>query len=224
MRKLVIVWLIASCGNAQSAGPRNPGGRPIHNEEERLAKWMTVEMPFRSAGLSARERRMIEKLVEASRYVDAIYWRQSDLGGLALYKGTRNPTIQALLSIMGSRWDLLDENRPFMGEVPMPPGREWYPHDLKRAQIEQYVQQHPEDKAAIYSPYTMVRRRGDRLVGVPYREEYRQFLIPMAKALREAADLSGDSAFANFLRLRADAVLTDDYYKSDLAWIDLKDP
>src|SRR6185503_19627849 len=116
------------------------------------------------------------------------------------------------------------ENRPFIGEKPMPPGREWFPHDMKRAQIEQYIQQHPEDKAAIYSPYTVVKRRGDRLVGVPYREEYKPFLTRAAAALRQAAALSGDAAFANFLSLRADALLTDDYYKSDLAWLDLKDP
>ena len=53
---------------------------------------------------------------------------------------------------------------------------------------------------------------------------YRSFLEPAAQDLREAAKLSADPAFANFLRLRADALLTDDYYKSDLAWLDLKDP
>ena len=72
---------------------------------------------------------------------------------------------------MGSRWDLLDENRPFVGNEPMPPGHELYPHGLTRARIEQYVEQHPEDKAAIYNPYTVVKRRGDRLIGsaVPRR-------------------------------------------------------
>src|SRR5205807_5521063 len=63
-----------------------------------------------------------------------------------------------------------------------------------------------------------------RLVGVPYHAEYKMFLQPMAKALRDAAALSLDAAFVNFLRLRADALNTGDYYKSDLAWMDLKDP
>ncbi len=126
--------------------------------------------------------------------------------------------------IMGGRWDLLDENRPFAGAPPMPPGHELYPHDLTRERVEQYVAQHPGDKAAVYSPYTVVKSRDSRFVGVPYREQYREFLVPMATALREAAALSPDAAFANFLRLRADALLSDDYYKSDLAWLDLKDP
>ncbi len=106
----------------------------------------------------------------------------------------------------------------------MPPGHDLYPHDLTRAKVEEYVKQHPEQKDAIYNDYTVVKRNGDRLVTVPYHEEYKLWLAPMAKDLREAADLSDDKAFASFLRLRADALLTDDYYKSDLAWLDLKDP
>jgi hypothetical protein len=125
---------------------------------------------------------------------------------------------------MGGRWDLIDENRPFAGAPPMPPGHELYPHDLTRARVEQYVVQHPEDKAAIYDNYTVVKRRNDRLIGVPYKDEFKAQLVPMAQALRDAAGLSSDSAFANFLRLRADALLSDDFYKSDLAWLDLKDP
>jgi hypothetical protein len=190
----------------------------------RLAKWKNVDMPFRAEGLSARERQMVEKLVEASRLLDDIYWRQSDLDGLALYKTTTDPSLKTLLMIMGGRWDLLDENHPFAGAPKMPPGHDLFPHDQTRERIEQYVKQHPEDKAAIYDPYTVVKSLKGRLTGVPYREEYKALLTPMAQALRDAAALSADPQFANFLKLRADALLTSDYYKSDLAWLELKDP
>jgi hypothetical protein len=191
----------------------------------RLSKWKNVEMPFRSAGLTDRERQMVDKLVEACRLLDDVYWRQSDRDGLALYKTTSNASLKTLLTIMGGRWDLIDENRPFAGAPRMPPGHELYPHELTRAAIEQYVKQHPEDKAAIYDPYTVVKRGpGGRLTGVPYREEYKALLVPMAQALRDAAALSPDAAFANFLRLRGNALLSSDYYKSDLAWLELKNP
>ena len=62
----------------------------------------------------------------------------------------------------------------------MPPGHALYPKGLTREQIEEYVRRHPEDKAAIYDPYTVVERRGERLVGVPYHEAYREFIEPMA--------------------------------------------
>jgi len=191
---------------------------------QRLSKWKPVEMPFHAESLAVKEKQMVEKLVDASRLLDQVYWQQSDLAGLKLYHSTTDRALKQLLEIMGCRWDLIDENRPFTGSEAMPPGHELYPRGLTRAQIEQYVAQHPADKAAVYDPFTVVKRQGQRLIGVPYREEYKQWLQPMAKDLREAADLSPDPAFANFLRLRADALLSDDYYKSDLAWMDLKDP
>ena len=179
MREVLVGLFFAGVALAQNAG-----GRPFHNEAERLARWKRVEMPFHSDGLSDRERQMADKLAEACRLLDEVYWRQSDLGGWALYKGTRNPVMKDLLYIMGSRWDLLDENRPFSGEAPMYPGHELYPHNLTRAEVERYVAAHPGERDAIYNPYTVVKRQGDRLVTVPYREEYRTQLVPMAKALR----------------------------------------
>jgi len=191
----------------------------------RLAKWKNVDMPFHSAGLSDRERQMVDKLVEACRLLDDVYWRQSDLAGLALYKSTQNPDLKTLLTIMGGRWDLIDENHPFAGAPPMPPGHDLYPHDLTRTAAEQYVKQHPDSKAAIYDPYTVVKRQtGGALSATPYTTEYKSQLVPMAQALRDAAALSPDPQFANFLRLRADALLSSDYYKSDLAWLELKNP
>ncbi len=190
----------------------------------RLAQWKPVDMPFASSGLSPNERKMIDRLVEACRLLDDVYWQQSDKTGFALYQSTTSPDIKRLLQIMGSSWDLLDENRPFVGTETMPPGHELFPRDLTRAQIEKYVQQHPAEKAALYDEHSVVKRQGQRLIAVPYHVEYKRWLDPMAKALRDAAALSPDPAFANFLRLRADALLSDDYYPSDLAWLDLKDP
>jgi len=192
--------------------------------DDRLAKWQPVKMSFDTSGLNPRERQMIQKLVEASQYLDNIYWRQTDPEALALYKSTTDPKLRRLLMIHGSRFDLLDENRRFTGSETASPGWGLYPKGLTREQIEQYVKQHPEKKEELYSPYTIIERRGDALVGQPYHEVYRLFLEPIAKALREAAALSDDKAFAEFLRERADALLIDDYYKSDLLWMDLKDP
>src|SRR5262244_960897 len=171
--------------------------------DQRLAKWEPVKMPFNSSGLNARERQMVQKLVEASRYLDNVYWRQSDPEGLALYKSTADPKLRRLLMIHGSRFDLIDENHPFAGTEPVSPGWALYPKGLTREHIEQYVKEHPEKKEELYSPYTIIERRGDGLVGRPYHEVYRPFLEPIAKALREAAALSDDKAFAEFLRERA---------------------
>ena len=132
--------------------------------------------------------------------------------------------LRRYLRINGSRFDLIDDNKPFVGNAAMPPGRGFYPHGLTREQIEQYVKEHPEKKDEIYNATTVVRWQGDQFEGVAVSRCFPSFLEPAAKTLREAADLSADPAFANFLRLRADALLNDDYFKSDLAWLDLKDP
>jgi hypothetical protein len=203
--------------------------------QQKLARFKTVQMPFNSAGLSVRERELVEKLVDASRYLEDIYWRQSDPEGLKLYlslEGSKNPKdieLRRYLRINGSRFDLIDENKPFVGTDPMPPGRGFYPVGITREQIEQYVKQYPEKKAEIYNGQTIVYAEGESmgpqwLTAVPYHVVFRQFLEPAAKDLRDAAALSDDPGLAKFLRMRADALLNDDYFQSDLAWLDLKDP
>ena len=115
---------------------------------ERLARWKPVDMPLTPA-LSAQEHQMVDKLVHACRLLDEVFWRQSDADGLSLYRSTGDAALKRLLAIMGSRWDLLDENRPFVGSDTMPPGHELYPRGLTRAEIEQYGAQHPTDRAAM---------------------------------------------------------------------------
>jgi len=197
---------------------------------QRLAKFKKVHMPFDSRGLTAREKQMVDKLVDASGLLDCIYWRQSDPEGLKLYlslaksKDPEDQMLREYLKINGGRFDLIDDNKPFVGTAPISPGRGFFPWGMTLKEFDSYVAAHPDQKAALYSPYTIVRRKGDSLEAIPYHVAFAEFLTPMAADLREAAALSDDPAFANFLRLRADALLTDDYYKSDIAWLDLKDP
>jgi hypothetical protein len=198
--------------------------------ERRVGRFRKVQMPFHTAGLTAREIRLVHKLVEASAYLESIYWRQSDPDALTLYQSlasSRHPRdieLRRYLWINASRFDLLDDNKPFVGTDPMPPGAGFYPPTLTRPQVEQYVKEHPEQKAAIYDQFTIVRWHDGRLEAVPYHIAYRTFLEPAARCLRAAADLSADKQFAKFLKLRADALLTDDYLQSDLAWLELKNP
>jgi len=223
-KALLLSLTLLFVASAQAQSPRNSGGRPFHNEAERAARWKPVAMPYRSAGLTANEKLMVAKLADACRLMDTLYWQQSDLGGWAVYRVTQNATLARLFGIMGSRYDLLAENETFLGEAVMPPGHELYPYGLKRQQIERYAAEHPEIKAALYDPRTVLRGTPGHLEAVPYHEAYAEWLRPMAADLRAAARLSPDPAFAHFLELRADALLSDDYYASDIAWLDLKNP
>jgi hypothetical protein len=201
--------------------------------EQRLAKVKKVEMPFSFEGMSAREARLVRELVAAAQQFEDIYWQQNNPQDIALWKslrGTRDPKLQAFqryLWINGSRFDQLEENAPFYGREPKPPGRNLYPKGISRDEIEAYVAAHPKQKKAIYDERTVVElvsRTPLVLRTVPYHVKYRPWLQRAAAHLRNAASLSDDKAFASFLRARAGALLTDDYYASDLAWVALQNP
>jgi hypothetical protein len=213
-----------------ATGPISSRMAVVSDLDARLAKYKPVRMPYNPKGLTPNERQMVEKLVQASQYLEDIYWRQSDPAGLNLYQQLaastypRDAKVRSFLFINGSRFDLLENNKAFVGTDAFAPGRGLYPAGITRDQIQQYVKDHPEKKAEIYSSNTVVHRFNGDLEGVPYHIAYRDFVQPAARLLREAAALSPDKDFAEFLRLRAEALLTDDYYKSDLKWLELKDP
>jgi len=200
---------------------------------QRLARFQKVEMPFTYAGMSAHERKEVDEMIAACRDLENIFWRQNDPENIALYNSlakTTDPKLQDArhyLWINGSRYDLLNHNEPFIGSEPMPPGRSLLPKGLTRDEIEAYVAAHPTEKKAIYDERTVVEiasRNPLRLKTTPYHVKYKQWLVSAARHLRNAAAASDDKAFANYLRMRATALLTDDYYPSDLAWVRLKDP
>jgi len=244
--------LAAAAQSSTSSPSAGPGSSAklyvVPDLAERVAKFKLVHMPFNSAELSAREKQMVAKLVDASGLLDCIYWRQNDPEGLKLYlslaksKDSQDELLRRFLKINGSRFDLIDDDKPFVGADPMPPGRGFFPGApstklIALRAIEEFVRQVPDKRAAIYSPHSIIEGLQPEWVSrapvytgryaprvIPYHVAFAEFLKPMAGDLREAAALSDDPAFAKFLRLRADALLTDDYYASDIAWLDLENP
>jgi hypothetical protein len=103
----------------------------------------------------------------------------------------------------------------------MPPGAGFYPEDLTKESFEAYLAANPAQKEELTSGYTVVKRQGNRLVAVPYSVEYRQWLEPAAKLLEQAARTTSNPSLRKFLNLRAQAFRTNDYYQSELAWMDV---
>ena len=95
----------------------------MHVEDLRVTRWKQVTMPYGKAGLTAREQQMIAKLADACHLMDTVYLHQSDLGGWAMYHTASIPVLTELYAINGSRWDLADDNSPFVGEEPLEIGR-----------------------------------------------------------------------------------------------------
>ncbi len=198
--------------------------------ERRLAQFAPTRLTADLSGLSPADRRALDLLVEASSRLNEIALRQAWAGNpdlarqLAKLKGPHAAAARAYFDINHGPWDRLDGMKPFLGDLPHPEGEGYYPEDMTRQELEDWVKTHPADKDRFTSTVTVIRRKGKDLVAIPYSEEYRTWLVPAAKELKEAAAVTDNATLKHFLTTRADAFLSDDYYPSDLAWMDLEAP
>ncbi len=189
-----------------------------------------VEMAPDTSFLNAEERAVINKLNQVGALMSEIYLRQRSEANPAwreqIASGdiANKDIILDLFDLHFGPWDTLDHNKPFYGDTPMPEGAAFYPADMTREEFEGWIEAHPEDKDAFTSGYTVIRRDGDALVAIAYSEHYREWLEPAAALLREAAEMTSNASLKQFLSLRAESFLTDDYYDSEMAWMDLDGP
>ncbi|MFC4255235.1 hypothetical protein GRI97_07355 [Altererythrobacter xixiisoli] len=198
-----------------------------YNVAAQLAKMAEVPMAPDTSYLTAEERQVVNLLIKASDLMSKIYQHQRtpeyDTIRSAIERNRRADRDQLLQLFDRSfgPWDELEDHHPFWGTTPMPLGAGFYPADLTREEFDTYLAAHPDQKPALTSPYTVVKRDGARLVTVPYSVEYRQWLEPAADLLRQASAITTNPSLKRFLALRADSFLSDDYFESELAWMDL---
>jgi hypothetical protein len=229
----VAVAALAAAAAAAAAGAAAGGGaiKPVADVEKLLAQYSPTPL---AADLSAlggeQERRALSELIEAARPLDAVFLRQAWTGNpelrdqLAAYQGPHAAATLAYFDLNFGPWDRLAEWRPFVGDRPRPLGAGFYPDDFGKEQFEAWLAKHPRDRAAFTSTTTVIRRRGADLVAVPYSREYADWLGPSAEHLRRAATMTGNASLRRFLESRAAAFASDDYYASDMDWMDLDSP
>ncbi len=200
---------------------------PAADAGKRLEVYATydIEVPWDIVG--EQNRAALQKLYEASRIMDELFVRQVWAKNVELRDelGRRgNPELSRFFWRNVGPWDRLDDNAPVLVKDPKPDGANFYPPDMTKEEFENWVKNHPADKAAFESNFTVIKRTKDKgLEAVPYSKEYAELLAEAARLLDEAAALVDNESLANFLRLRAKAFLSDDYYESDMAWMDVKD-
>jgi len=166
------------------------------------------------------QRKMIELLVRASHIMDELFWKQAYGNDYEAWLASiADPELQLFAEQNYGPWDRLDGDKPFISGVDAkPPGANFYPQDMAK---EDFEMAYLPGKAGLYS---LVRRDAqDQLKLIPYHVAYADELKAAAELLREAAGLAESSDFANYLKLRANALLSDDYQMSDLYWMDVKD-
>lgn len=176
-----------------------------------------------TATLTANEKQVVDKLIEASKAIDEIYWRQVSDANPAMraqLAKTGGPAYEYFLINKGP-WDRLKDDEPFIGHKKKPAGAAFYPEDMTKEELEKYVAAHPDQKEALEGLFTIVRREGAKLKAIPYSQYYKQQLAVAAKALREASTLTSDKSLKTYLAKLADAFGKDNYRDSDMAWMDL---
>jgi Peptidase family M49 len=198
------------------------------------ARFAPSRMQVDTSALSAGDKQALVKLIQAAQVVNKIFMEQFWSGDLALYKKLqqdKTPLGQARLHyfwINKGPWSEIDQHKAFIPGVPerKPEGANFYPQDMTKEEFESWVKTlSPGEKAQAEGFFTVVRRDASKkLKLVPYSQEYKADLDQAAKLLREAAVLTGNRTLKKFLTTRADAFVSNDYYESDLAWMDLDAP
>ncbi|MBI1807258.1 MAG: hypothetical protein HYR76_09435 [Ignavibacteria bacterium] len=204
---------------------------PQSTNEKYLAQYSPYEMTFDASKYSVRDKTLLKKLVEASEYLDTVYWLQTSTYGknlrdsLARLQGDEQTAkLRTLLERNGGPFELLNEYVPFIGDRKYYAGEEFYPRGMTEQQFDAYVKGLSEaDRTAFMSPYTVIREDGrGGYKAVPFHDEYKPYIEKIAKLVEECAYLADNESFANYLRLKAQALRSDQYFQSDVSWIDMQ--
>jgi hypothetical protein len=224
MKRLLIV-LAGAAAACQTSTMTTTTSAPAAAPDavRRMAQLPRTVIDYDRSLLDENERQVVAKLIEASKQIDEIYWRQVSEENPAWREALArkgDPAYDYFIANKGP-WDRLKDDQPFVGTTKKPAGAAFYPPDMTKEEFERYVAAHPAQKDELEGLFTVVRRDGTDLVAIPYAAFYKDFLDPAAAKLREAAAITNDPTLKRFLTLRADAFATGDYRESDMAWMDL---
>jgi hypothetical protein len=248
MRRL-LTFLLVSTIMATAQKPPTPASSPTSfpNADElnqMAARFAPVNLEVDLSSLSAGDKKALAKLIDAGRIVNHIFMRQFWSGDLALYQ-----KLQQDKSALGKArlhyfwinkgpWSEIDEHKAFLPGVPAkkPAGANFYPEDMTKEEFEAWAKTlYPESKEQAEGFFTVIRRGADKKLGannlgannlkmVPYSDEYRSDLAKAAALLKQAAALTDNASLKKFLTTRAAAFSSNNYFESDMAWMDLDAP
>ncbi len=196
--------------------------------EQRLAKFEVTEIDFDETLISAGDRAVLIKLVEAAQILDDIFLDQVSPDNRALRARLEQenvpPAVKEYFNIMYGPWDRLQSDEPFIGSASKPLGAGFYSPEITKVELAAWIKKHPADEQKFHGYFSVIRRdKGGKLTAVPYSQAYRKRLQRAARLLLEAANKTTHGALKTYLQLRAKAFMDDDYFASDMAWMDLGD-
>jgi hypothetical protein len=230
----MVLMTPTGCNSSMTEPAKETKTPPGTSVDAKIRRFAPTEITADISHLSEGDRKALTKIIEAAKLLDPLFLRQVWSGNEALRKklaADTSPEGEAKLHyfrINVGPWSRLDNKEPFIDGVPRekPKNANYYPDDMTKEEFESWVKTLPEaEQRRATGFFSVIRRNADKkLKLVSYSEEYREFLEPAAKLLREAADLTTNATLKNFITKRADALKSDDYYASDVAWMELDAP
>ena len=219
---IIAALILTGCSN-------NNDTKEIKMLKDKIAQFAPVEIKYDSTLLTERQRMVVRKLFEASQIIDTIYLNQvySKNREIKYKLETSSSEVDKLklkyFDIMFGPFDRLDHNKPFLGDEQKPKGANFYPEDITKEEFNNWIKTNPQDDSSFTSSFTVIRREKGKLTAIPYSEFYKTELTKAANLLEEAADYADNQSLKKYLMLVAKAFETNNYFDSDMAWMDLKD-
>ncbi len=212
---ILISALVLSCNSTSKKSEKMTAKTEIQQKVEEFAPFtLTTDLSV----LTEKEKQMLPLLLEAAQIMDDIFWTQAYGDKNELLTENINEYIKKFLKINYGPWERLNNNQPFIeGVGPKPAGANFYPADMTKEEFDAW------DEPAKTSLYTIIRRdENGNLMSIPYHEAWKVEVSRASELLLQAAGLAEDAGLKNYLEKRAQALLTDEYYESDVAWMDMK--
>lgn len=209
---LAVILALGACKEAKKENKTSPW-------QELADQYAEFTLTTDVSKLTENEKKMLPLLIQAADVMEDIYWHNAYGDKDQLFNGVTDPALIKYLSINYGPWDRLNANKPFVegaGEKPL--GANFYPKDMSKEEFDALKDERKTDW------YSIIRRDENRALKViPYHEAYPEQTKKASALLKQAAELAEDAGLKKYLTLRSEALLTDDYLASDLAWMDMQD-
>ena len=222
----IIILLFSGC-ERQSEKSQEP--EEINMIKDQIAKFVPTELKYDSNALDERQKMVVEKLYQASKimdsiFLDQVYSKNYEIKANLEKQNTEEAKLQLqLFDIMFGPFDRLEHNKPFIGTETKPLGANFYPEDMTKEEFETWIKNHPDDEKSFTSEFTVIRRKDGGLGAIPYSQYWKDKLTQASDLLKEAAEFADNPSLKKYLNSRAEAFLSNDYYQSDMDWMDVKD-
>jgi hypothetical protein len=213
----LLIIAVSACNPKQKQNAMN-NGDSTNIMKEKLAQFATVKLTTDLSKLTEKEKQLLPVLIDIAKIMDDLFWMQTIGEKSAFLDTISDPDLKQFALINYGPWERLGDNKSFMpafGEKPK--GANFYPKDMTKEEFEQFKDKNKTNQ------YTLIQRNEDKSLKIVwFHDAFKDLIKKASDLLLKAAELAEDPGLKKYFGLRSKALLTDDYFASDMAWMDMK--